>query len=282
MIVQVLKLDIGYNISYEIYGNNNKPNGTILMVNGAMATSDSLKHTVSYLKDFYKVVVFDLPFLGKSRELNTNSGYVGLENEVTIIDCLCSEVNPDFLISMSWGSASTLHYLASSDHQIKKVVLGSFTPIVTDKMREVMMTYLDLLEVGDHLKCAKMFNQHLGSNLSRLLQLMNAKYLKKFADVNSKQLMTHIRYVLSIEDGYYENLLKKVEIPMLFINGELDIYTPGDLVAKATKDNSYAQRVIIEGTGHFLDMENEHALKTMRACIPYFFSNEECYLEECS
>src|ERR1700709_1929255 len=46
---------------------------TIIMVNGALATTVSFGQTVRYLRNNFNVSLFDLPYAGRSKQHNDNS-----------------------------------------------------------------------------------------------------------------------------------------------------------------------------------------------------------------
>ncbi len=74
---------------YSIYVDYHKKEGankTVIMVNGALATTTSFSQTIRNLKDHVNIVLFDLPFAGRSREHNKNSSSVlTKDDEVEIL-----------------------------------------------------------------------------------------------------------------------------------------------------------------------------------------------------
>src|SRR5258708_26578069 len=58
-----------YQIHFE-YRKKEGANKTAIMVNGALATTTSFSQSIRNLEDHVNIVLFDLPFAGRSREHN--------------------------------------------------------------------------------------------------------------------------------------------------------------------------------------------------------------------
>lgn len=64
-----------------------RPSNTesIIMVNGALATTASFTNCVKYLQDDLNVILFDLPFAGQSKPHNPAGGIITKDDEVNIL-----------------------------------------------------------------------------------------------------------------------------------------------------------------------------------------------------
>src|SRR3977135_905637 len=128
-----------YTIHYEYYKKEGADK-TAIMVNGALATTTSFSQTVRNLKDHVNIVLFDLPFAGRSREHNTNtSGVLSKDDEVDILLYLIEHFEVNFMISASWGGVSSLLSLARRPPTIEKAVILSFSPVINDAMHSYMV-----------------------------------------------------------------------------------------------------------------------------------------------
>jgi rhamnosyltransferase subunit A len=58
---------------------------TLILVNGAFATTSSFNQTVRYLKDKVNILLFDLPYAGRSKEHNRGSHILTKDDEVEIL-----------------------------------------------------------------------------------------------------------------------------------------------------------------------------------------------------
>lgn len=81
---------------------------TVMLVNGAMATTASFARTCKCLAEHFNVVLFDLPFAGQSRQHNPQRGLITKDDEVEILLALIERFEVNHLVSASWGGISTL------------------------------------------------------------------------------------------------------------------------------------------------------------------------------
>jgi len=109
-----------YQIHFE-YRKKEGANKTAIMVNGALATTTSFSQSIRNLEDHVNIVLFDLPFAGRSREHNTNtSAVLSKDDEVEILLYLIEHFGVNFMISASWGGVSSLLSLARRPSTIER------------------------------------------------------------------------------------------------------------------------------------------------------------------
>ncbi|MDR2155584.1 MAG: alpha/beta hydrolase [Burkholderiaceae bacterium] len=243
------------------------PRGTVLMVNGAFATITSLHHTIKYLIEQFNVVAFDLPFAGESRVLNPKAAVLEKDKEVAILLDLINIYEPDFAISMSWGGVALLLSLSQRPSSIKRAVLGSFAPEVNPLMRNYLEQSLRFLAADNHEGAAALFNQTLGRYLPRLFQRFNERYLLQFGTHAIDQILFHIRHVLSMDLSKYQNVVTEIDLPLMFVNGERDQFTPADSITHLQLPRAEIRREIVPEAGHFLDMEGKVPWRHMRSLL---------------
>ena len=63
------------------------PRGTVILVNGSLATTASFAQTVRYLQPHFNVVLFDEPYAGQSKPLNSNRRPITKEHPKLVL-CL--------------------------------------------------------------------------------------------------------------------------------------------------------------------------------------------------
>src|SRR3546814_9710464 len=82
----------------------------------------------------------------------------------------------------------------------------------------------------------------------------------------------HISDVLHSDRLCYVNAAKKVNVPVLFLNGEWDEYTSAS-DAKVFADHvQHSTFSTLQATGHFLDMEHKAACRDSRDALLGFLS----------
>lgn len=232
---------------------------TALMVNGALATTTSFTQTIRNLQDHVNVVLFDLPFAGRSREYNLDCGILTKEDEVEILLDLMARFHANFVVSASWGGVSTLFALARRPPTLEKAVILSFSPVINAAMHSYMTEARRFMEKQDVRGGATLLNSTVGKYLPRLLKLHNYEYLLRMIQGNESQIMFHIDQIFSLGAGHYVDLFQSIDIPVLFINGALDEYTTTEDVRLLAHHIQAAEFAVIPGAGHFLDLESTAA-----------------------
>lgn len=237
---------------------------TAIMVNGALATTTSFSPSIRNLKDHVNIVLFDLPFAGRSREHNKNSsGVLSKEDEVEILLQLIAHFEVNFMISASWGGVSTLLSLARRPRTIEKAVIGSFSPVINDAMYSYMVKARRFLCDQDIPGGAQLLNDTVGKYLPRLLKVHNYEYLLSMVQGNEQQIMFHIDQIFELDQRNYIDDFCAIDVPVLFINGALDEYTTTEDVRSLAKYIKNSQFAVIPDAGHFLDLESSRARRAI-------------------
>ncbi len=155
-----------YSVHFE-YHKKEGANKTAIMVNGALATTTSFSQSIRNLRDHANIVLFDLPFAGRSREHNTNtSGVLSKDDEVEILLYLIEYFKVNFMISASWGGVASLLSLARRPATIEKAVILSFSPVINDAMYSYMIKARRFLCDQDIPGGARLLNS-TGESISR-------------------------------------------------------------------------------------------------------------------
>ncbi|MDR3418540.1 MAG: alpha/beta hydrolase [Nevskia sp.] len=253
------------------------PCGTMLLVNGALATTNAYTQTAKYLTRDLKlnVVLYDLPYAGKSREHNPGLALVGKDDEVDILCHLIDRFSADYLSSISWGGVAALLAMARGPSSVKKAVIGSFSPVLNGPMLDYIARGQALVEANDKSGAANLLNSTVGKFLPRLLKLYNYRYLTSLPDTDAPQLHFHVRQILELDANNYLESMGQIDIPVLFMNGQLDEYTTASDVHLLSKFIHNARFVTIQGAGHFLDLESKKALREVRRLGREFLLGEE-------
>jgi pimeloyl-ACP methyl ester carboxylesterase len=247
---------------YSIYFEYHKNDGaakTAIMVNGALATTTSFSQSIRNLKDHVNIVLFDLPFAGRSREHNPSNSVLTKNDEVELLLHLIERFKVNYLVSASWGGVSSLLSLARRPPTIEKAVILSFSPVINDAMHNYMVNARRFLCEQDIPSGAQLLNSTVGKYLPRLLKAHNYQYLLSMVQGNERQIMFHIDQIFQLDQSQYVNRFAAIEVPVLFINGALDEYTTTEDVRSLAQHIKYSQFAVIPEAGHFLDLESTHA-----------------------
>jgi pimeloyl-ACP methyl ester carboxylesterase len=246
---------------------------TIILVNGAFATTSSFSQTIRYLRDKVNVILFDLPYAGRSKAFN-NATIVTKEDEVAILDYLIERFQVNYLMSVSWGGVSSLLSLARRPATIEKAIIGSFSPVINPAMRDYMSSARDFLSAGDTASAAMLLNNTVGRYLSNLVKSHNFNYLLHSVKGNEDQLIFHINQIFEFDQQQYMHQFASIDVPVLFLNGELDEYTTARDARLLAGCIPQSEFTVVEAAGHFLDLENRQLWRTVSGIIrEYFFDD---------
>lgn len=267
---EIISLPNDFNVYVE-HQVSNPEFPTIILVNGALSTTTSFNHTVKFLKAGFNTLCFDLPYSGESRAHNAKGRIVTKDDEVDMLGHLADRYEPDYLISISWGGVAALLTLARKKTNIRKAIIGSFSPFLNPPMIEYITGARDFILRGKFGDASRLLNDTVGKYLPRMLKLYNYRYLSRLPDEEMQQVRFHIEQILTLQPGMYLRELQKIRADLLFINGDRDEYTSAVDVRFLAPYVSTAQFATVNGAGHFLDLEGAHAQQATRDLIFDFF-----------
>lgn len=265
----VVRVHGGHKVHTRFYPNP-RSDSTIILVNGSLATSASFQPALRFLQPLFNVVLFDQPYSGQSRPHNPSLGMLGKEDEALILLDLVEHFRADHIMSFSWGAVSTLLALAQRPPRIRRAVISSFSPMLNRDMMDYLIRGQECLAACDRHRIATLVNETIGEHLPPRFKRCNFRHISTLEVHEYAQMLHHIRQVLSLDADRYMQCVGNVDIPLLFLNGELDKYTtPADALyfADLARRSSY---VTIRNTGHFLESEHQTAWEDVRAAVEHF------------
>jgi len=236
---------------------------SIILVNGALATTTSFSQSIRNLRDFTNVILFDLPFAGRSRMHNSGREILTKDDEVEILLNLIDRFRVNYLMSASWGGVSSLLTLARRPPTIEKAIICSFSPIINKAMRNYMTDARRFVDARDYEGGANLLNNTVGKYLPPLLKVRNHQYLLEMGKGNEQQIMFHIDQIFALDAGGYVDRFACIDVPVLFVNGSLDEYTTVSDVRKLATHIKHSQFAVVEGAGHFIDLESKQAWRAL-------------------
>lgn len=246
---------------------------TILLVNGSLATTAAFAQTIKYLQPQFNVVLYDQPYAGQSKPHNSHQQPLHKEDEAEILLDLIELFGADYLLSFSWGGACALLALAQAPARIEKAIISSFTPRLNGPMLDYLEQGRRYLHNVERENIAQLVNNTLGKYLPSLFKRHNQRHISGLEVHEYRQMHAHIEHLLSHPEPCDNRYLSRIEIPLLFVNGEHDEYTsPADarLFAEHVPDCQFST---LRNTGHFLDMEHKGAwLQAQQALLGFLQS----------
>jgi rhamnosyltransferase subunit A len=248
---------------------------SVILVNGALATTASFGQTIKYLGERYNLICFDLPYAGQSKQHNRAGFLLTKEDEVEILLHLIQHFEPKYLYSVSWGGLASLLALARQPASVERAVIGSFSPFLNDAMVAYVTRARDLLGTGENLQAAQLLNDTVGKHLPRILKLLNFRYLTSLPKEEQSQVAFHVDQILALSPETYLDKLANIRCRVKFINGELDEYTTAKDIRMLARYVAHAHFATVPNTGHFLELEGRAQAACMREAILDFFGVEQ-------
>lgn len=176
---------------------------TVMLVNGAMATTASFARTCKCLAEHFNVVLFDLPFAGQSRQHNPQRGLITKDDEVEILLALIERFEVNHLVSASWGGISTLLALSRNPRGIRSSVVMAFAPGLNQAMLDYVGRAQALIELDDKSAIGHLLNETVGKYLPPRLKASNHQHMASLATGEYEQARFHIDQVLALNDRGY-------------------------------------------------------------------------------
>lgn len=201
---------------------------TVMLVNGAMATTASFARTCKCLAEHFNVVLFDLPFAGQSRQHNPQRGLITKDDEVEILLALIERFEVNHLVSASWGGISTLLALSRNPRGIRSSVVMAFAPGLNQAMLDYVGRAQALIELDDKSAIGHLLNETVGKYLPPRLKASNHQHMASLATGEYEQARFHIDQVLALNDRGYLACLERIQSHVHFINGSWDEYTTAE------------------------------------------------------
>lgn len=249
------------------YYSSPAPQGTVILVNGSLATTAAFAQTVRYLQPHFNVVLFDEPYAGQSKQYNSNRRPITKEQEASILLELIERYRADHLMSFSWGGASALLALAQRPARIRKAVVLAFSPLINSAMRDYLERGIDLLVNCERKALGELLNSTIGEHLPSLVKRFNFRHIVSLDEHEYHQMAFHVSQVLTQDTRCYLRGSADIDTPILFVNGDLDRYTSPEDAQHFNRYIRHSRFATVRGAGHFLDMESREAWAQTRDAV---------------
>ena len=179
------------------------PRGTVILVNGSLATMAAFAQTVRFLQPHFNVVLFDEPYSGESKHYNANQRPITKEQEAGILLELIAHFGADHMLSFSWGGASALLALAKRPPTMRKAVVMAFSPLINRAMRSYLETGINLLLNCERRKLGMLLNETIGEHLPSLVKRYNFRHIISLHEHEYQQMAFHVSQILTQDTRCY-------------------------------------------------------------------------------
>lgn len=140
-------------------------------------------------------------------------------------------------------------------------MISSFSPVINAHMLDYLERGVDYLGQRDGDRVGHLVNNTIGKHLPSLFKRFNYRHVSSLAEHEYGQMHFHISDVLHSDRQCYLNAAKKINVPVLFLNGEWDEYTAAEDARLFGNHVAQSTFTTVQATGHFLDMEHKAACR---------------------
>jgi len=263
-----------FEIPFRVYGDH--PN-VLLCVSGVLQTMAVWRSITRRFSPHFRVIVFDMPGVGRSRILH-GSSHVTVEEQLEVVHALVEQASPYGALTLagsSWGTAIAAAYAARYPEVVQQLVLSSFGMKPNAVMERIVAHAQALYDARDYAAGADliigMFGQQIGPTYKRQITAQFANLSDDSADVFHE----HCRNILKL--GHLQETvdLSRIRARTLIVNGAEDRIIDPDDMWVAEQIIPDCQCLMVAGVGHFLHFERPEILDDYEAFMVAGASFEE-------
>jgi pimeloyl-ACP methyl ester carboxylesterase len=263
-----------FEIPFRVYGDH--PN-VLLCVSGVLQTMAVWRSITRRFSPRFRVIVFDMPGVGRSRILYGDS-HVTIEEQLEVVDALVEQASPCGSLTLagsSWGTAIAAAYAARYPATVQQLVLSSFGMKPNAVMERIVARAQALYDARDYAAGADliidMFGQQIGPTYKRQIAAQFANLSDDSADVFHE----HCRNIVKL--GHLQETvdLSRIRARTLIVNGAEDRIIDLDDMWVAEQVIPDCRCLLVDGVGHFLHFERPEVLDDYEAFMVAGASFEE-------
>ncbi|MDT8439777.1 MAG: alpha/beta hydrolase [Wenzhouxiangellaceae bacterium] len=249
-----------FEIPYRVYGHHEP---LLVCVSGAMQTMSIWRSVVKHFTGDFRVAVFDMPGVGRSRILD-GAAYVSVDEQVAVLHRLVNELEPEgrpiTLAGSSWGTAIAAVYAARHAERVGHLLLSSFGMQPNAGMEYVVQRAGELYRTRNFAGGADLILEVFGKRLDAGYK---RQIIAQFAALNQESAEVfheHCANILKLGRLDEQIDLRDITARTLIINGADDPIIDLDDMHQAQRLIPDCQLRLIDGVGHFLHFEKPDLL----------------------
>lgn len=248
------QLPDGLNLYYEIHGNT-EATQALVFLNGLSQSTAAWGGVVRALGNNYKLVLVDLLFQGQSDAAPEYRTFEGHAADLAVL--LKALALPEtIVVGISYGGAVAQRFLVNYPELVQGGVLLSTFPYKDAYFDAIGYSWKQALLAGGYpLMLDVMLPFVLGRSyfLNPIITIEDLKNSKAGQSPSTENLLKLVR--ATEESGNYLEKLKKVQLPVLVVQGEEDMLCTPEMGRAMYQALPNAELEILPGIGHTLNLE---------------------------
>jgi 3-oxoadipate enol-lactonase len=248
------QLPNGLELHYELHGTDTASQALVFLNGLSQSTAAwaGLRHVLSKK---YKIVLVDLLFQGQSDAALEHRSFDGhaadLANLLTAL-----QLPETILIGISYGGAVAQRFMVNHPELIRAGILLSTFPYKDAYFDAIGHSWKQALLAGGYpLMLDVMLPFVLGRSyfLNPVISIENLKNSKSTQSPPTENLLKLVK--ATEESGNYLEALKRVEMPVLIVNGEEDMLCTPEMGRAMCQSLQNGELTILPHVGHTLNLE---------------------------
>lgn len=239
---------------FEIQGKKDAET-TLVFLNGLSQSTLSWVAIAPAFYENYRVVLLDLVFQGQSGTAKKFRSYD--EHAADVYDVLKNNVSGKIVLcGISYGSAIAQHLIVNYPDFFSGAILLSTFGRNTNHFNAIGESWISALLAGGYpLMLDVMLPTVLGTSYFEkpLIPIQTLKESRVGRDLTTDGLLKLMQG--TNERGNYLEQLKKVNVPVLVVQGEEDLLIPPVIAKEVADAIPNAELMVIEKVGHTLNLE---------------------------
>ena len=250
-VMKLLKNELG-TVYYEVYGPENAP--AVMFFHGVAMDHQSFKTQVEALKENYRVIVWDMPFHGKSSAIDKDISFSEASADfiMKIMDVL--NISKAVMVGLSLGSfviQKAAHKYPERVTALVHISGGTLYPKYNSLLK-VLKPFMYLLKLYPDRLLNNAFAKH------KALTKDTQDYLIETIQRTGKDVTIHM--INEMLEDMVEGLPEHPKQPMLIIYGDHDISFIKNMSVKWHADRPESQLKMVENAHHIVNQDKPEEL----------------------
>jgi pimeloyl-ACP methyl ester carboxylesterase len=236
---------------------NKEQKEAILLVHGHPFDHSMWEYQYDVLKDF-RIINPDLFGYGKS-EPGFDKIYIEQQalDLALLLDQL--EIESVHLIGLSMGGQIIIEFARLFPHRTKSLVICASTPYAENdsSYAKRIANAQEIAEIGMTEHTKKTIQNYINTKVHASESPVYKHLYKMMCNTPKNGAMAAHKGRAERRDNF--DFLKKIDVPTLFIAGELDYFFDVSTIQRIANEVKHSRTVVIEGSGHLPNMEQPEA-----------------------
>jgi pimeloyl-ACP methyl ester carboxylesterase len=253
--VERFELDMdGYKVHGSVTGAGER---TLVCINAAQMTMGAWRGVASCFTDDvgYRLVLFDFPNQGKRATLESPQDANAQAAVTRAVIQHVSPGKPVDVLGCSWGSVIAAKYAATYPSTVRRLLLGSFHVVASERLRQFAPECLELIARDAKRDIANLFISTFGGGLSEEYCELIRKQFDGLTVGEMAQLRLQCEGAIATPDLRQHIDFDAITARILIANGADDPLIQESDNELTSETLPQAELRIIPGVGHFLHIQ---------------------------